>query len=277
MAEKADQTEKQKDSFFRRVACWFRSSHAKNTLIILCAGLVLFALYSLALAPKRYDLTVGAISRETINATKDVVDEVTTEEKRAAAAAAVEPTYHFVEGVKEEVLNSLFGIFAELHTVQQYALTLVNENGTPKTSFTDAEIEYAQSLITLVTLNRYQIATLLRTSEESFNEMVDTVATAVENSLNTTIREGQVNQSIQTILQIVGFKLDVSLIQNIVPTILRASIKPNMVIEQEATDTARQTARDAVEPIMYLQGQNIIRAGDRITKSQLSMRVISEV
>ena len=271
LAEKADQTEKQKDSFFRRVARWFRSSHAKNTLIILCAGLLLFALYSLALAPKRYDLTVGAISRETINATKDVVDEVTTEEKRAAAAAAVEPTYHFVEGVKEEVLNSLFGIFAELHTVQQYALTLVNENGTPKTSFTDAEIEYAQSLITLVTLNRYQIATLLRTSEESFNEMVDTVATAVENSLNTTIREGQVNQSIQTILQIVGFKLDVSLIQNIVPTILRASIKPNMVIEQEATDTARQTARDAVEPIMYLQGQNIIRAGDRITKSQLSM------
>ena len=114
----AAETNSSKDSLFRRFIRWFRSSYAKNTLIIILTGLLLLGLYSLVCAPKQYDLSVGSISRETINATKDVVDEVTTEEKRAAAAAAVEPTYRFVEGAKEEVLSTLSAVFSELHTVQ---------------------------------------------------------------------------------------------------------------------------------------------------------------
>jgi len=258
-------------SIIGKVVSWFRSSHSLNTLIIACAYLIAFGLYCLVCAPTQYDLSVGSISRETINATKDVVDEVTTEEKRQAAASAVEPTYRFQEGVKEEVLSSLNTVFNELRTVQQYAQTLQDENGRRKTTFTDSEIEYAQTLVTSISLSRYQVKTLLQTETDSFEEMVSTVSTAVENSLNTTIREGQMNQSIQTILQIVGYKLDLSLTQNIIPNILRACLKPNMVIEQEATDLARAAAMEAVEPIVYLQGQNIIRAGDRITRSQLEM------
>ena len=40
----------------------------------------------------------ASISHQTITATKDVVDEITTESRRQAAADAVEPTYHFQEG-----------------------------------------------------------------------------------------------------------------------------------------------------------------------------------
>lgn len=258
-------------SLFRKVSSWFRSFHFRNALIICSSYLIIFSLYCVVCAPKQYDLAVGAISRETINATKDVVDEVTTEEKRQAAANAVEPTYRFQEGIKEEVLSSLGTVFGELRTVQQYAQTLQDSTGNPRSVFSDAEIEYAQGLVSSISLSRYQISTLLRTRTESFDDMVATVTTAVENSLNTTIREGQLNQSIQTILQIVGYKLDVSLTQNIVPTVLRSCLKPNMIIEQETTEIARTAAKDAVEPIMYLQGQNIIRSGDRITRSQLEM------
>ena len=201
-----------------RLLAWFRSPHAKNTLVVICAGVLIFALYGLVCAPKQYDLSVGSISRETINATKDVVDEVTTEEKRRAAAAAV------------EVLGSLSAVFGELRTVHQYAQTLADENGRMKQNFSDAEIEYAMTLVSSVALNRYQVTTLLRTTPEAFEDMVFTVSTAVENAMNTTVREGQVSQSIQTVLQIVGFKLDVSLTQNIIPTVLWACIRPNMVI-----------------------------------------------
>ncbi|MBR2822214.1 MAG: HDIG domain-containing protein [Clostridia bacterium] len=255
----------------RRMIEWFHSSHAKNTIILLVTGLIIFGIFSLVCAPRRYDLKVGSISRETINATKDVVDEVTTEEKRKAAANAVVPTYVFDDDVMDMVMVELELTFAELRTVQQYAQTIQDDSGTPRKTFTDSEIEYAQGLVTLVTLNRYQIQTLMRTSTESFDDMVQTVNTAVENTLNTTIREGQVSQSIQTILQIVGYRLDVSLIQNIIPTVLRACLQPNMVIDQETTEIARQSARDAVEPIIYLQGQNIVREGDLITQSQLAM------
>ena len=255
---------------FHKLRAWIHSVYAKNTLIVICSYILIFGLYCLVCAPEQYDLTVGSISRETINATKDVVDEVTTQEKRQAAANAVEPIYHFQEGVKEEVLSSLNEVFSELRTVQQYAQTIQEDEG-KKTVFSDAETDYAMKLVTTVSFSRYQINTLLSTSSQAFEDMVSTVTVAVENSLNTTIREGQVNQSIQTILQIVGFKLDVSLTQNIVPTVLRACLKPNMVIDQEATEIARQNAMDSVEPIVYLQGQNIIRSGDRVTRSQLEM------
>ncbi len=254
-----------------RFSQWIHSPVFKSILIMIAASVIIFGLYSTVCAPKQYDLSVGSIAHETINATKDVVDEVTTEERRQAAAAAVEPTYRFQEGVKEEVLSSLSTVFGELRTVQQYATTLHSEQKSGSSSFTDTEIEYAMGLVTTVTLSRYQISTLLRTSTERFEDMVTLVTTAVENSLNTTIREGQVSQSIQTILQIVGYKLDVSLTQNIVPTVLRACLKPNMIIEQETTEIARKAARDAVEPVVYLQGQNIIRQGEKVTRSQLEM------
>lgn len=259
----------------RSIRSWLHSVDAKCTLVVLLGSLVLYAMFVAVSAPERYDVQVGTISRHTITATKDVVDEITTEERRQAAADAVEPTYHLKEGASEEVLATMASIFDEMRTVQQYGLTLrqddEEETDVRTRTFTDSELEYARGLMNVFTPSNYQLTTLLRTSTEDFDTMVSTVTTAVENTLNTTIREGQVSQSIQTILQIVGYKVETSLFQNIVPSVLRASVKPNMVIEQEATEQSRQKAMDAVEPVTFLQGQNIVLEGERVTANQVAV------
>lgn len=235
---------------------------------------ILFFFYFLICTPRKYDMRVGSISHVTVDATKDVVDEVTTEENRNAAAATVEPTYRFQQGVKEDVMSHLEATFNELRTIQQYGVTLRSGEDTGRYSyrqFSEEEIDYAISLCHSMTLTRSQITTLLRTDTAVFDDMVSTVTTVVDNSLNNTIREGQVNQSIQTIQQIVGYKVDVSLTQTIVPVVLRTCIQPNMIIDQEATNEAKQKAMEAVEPVVYSQGQNIIREGDRITVSHIEM------
>ena len=252
---------------------WLHSPSCKCALLLFGTFLILLALFFFICAPRKYDLRVGSISHVTVDAPKDVVDEVTTEEKRAAAEATVEPTYRFQQGVKEEVLTSLDNTFNELRTIQQYGVTLKNDDSVHRyyRSFSEEEIDYALSLVNTLTLSRTQITTLLRVDTQVFDDMVSTVTVAVENSLNTTIREGQVSQAIMTIQQIVGYKVDVSLTQTILPAVLRTCIKPNMIIDQEATDEAIQKARDAVEPVIFLQGQNVIREGDRITQSQLEV------
>lgn len=264
-----------KANALKKLGTWLHSGEARCTLIVLVGSLALFLLFSLASAPERYSLKIGTISHQTITATKDVVDQLTTEERRAAAANAVEPTYHLQEGATETVMADLDTIFSELRTVQQYGLTLRDENETAEDlryrNFEESAIEYAQKLVSSISLSRFQAITLLRTETTDYDDMVSAVTTAVSNALNTTIREGQVNQSIQTILQIVGYKVEISLFQNIVQSVLRACVKPNMVIEQEATDIARQKAMDAVEPVVYLQGQNIIREGERVTANQIAM------
>lgn len=123
-------------------------------------------------------------------------------------------------------------------------------------------------MLSSISLTRYQITTLLRTETADFDVMVSTLTMAVENAMNTTIREGQVNQANDTIRQIAGYSIKLTLMQNIVPTVLRTCVKPNMVIEQEATEAARQKAISSVENVVYLQGQNIIREGEVVSESQ---------
>ena len=164
--------------------------------MIVAAFLIIIAVFFCVCTPKKYDLRVGAISHVTVDATKDIVDEVTTEEKRNAAAETVEPSYRFQQGVKEEVLSSLDQAFQELRTVQQYGLTLrsdSNQNIRSTRPFSEDEIDYALTLLNTLDLNRTQLTTLMRIDTNSFEEMVSTVTVAVENSLNTTIREGQVS------------------------------------------------------------------------------------
>lgn len=275
MRPKWSEKGKSKPGTLKKFNTWLHSVEARCTLSVLLGSLVLFLLFGLASAPERYSLQIGAISHQTITATKDVVDQLTTEERRNAAANAVEPTYHLQEGASETVIADLETIFNELRTVQQYGLTLREEGETAEDlryrTFEESAIEYAQNLVSSLSLSRFQAITLLRTETKDYDDMVSAVTTAVSNALNTTIREGQVNQSIQTIMQIVGYKVEISLYQNIVQTVLRTCVKPNMVIEQEATDIARQKAMEAVEPVTYLQGQNIIREGERVTANQIAM------
>ena len=250
---------------------WFRSSAFKCVLMDFFAFALILIFFFLVCVPKKYDLSVGSISHDTINATKDVVDEVSTQDKKNAAAAQVEPIYRFQQEVKDEVLSALAASFNELRTIQQYGITLRNENDMRPNSFSEEEIAYAFGLMEEITLNRNQVVTLLRIDTVQYDEMVSTVTTTVDNTMNNRVLEGQVNQAIDNILSIVGFKVDISLTQNILPTILRACIKPNMTIDQEATDEARTKAMEAVEPVVYLTGQNIIREGDRVSNSQLEM------
>ena len=268
---KAEKGRNFRDSFRK----WLHSSQSTCLLMILAAFLIILGLLLCVCTPRKYDLRVNSISHVTIDATKDVIDKVTTEQLQNAAAEQVTPNYHYKQGVKEEVLTSLADAFQELRSIQQYGLTLrTDENGQliADRPFSEEEIEYAFSMVDILELNRAQMEIILRSDTNEFEKMVSTVTKAVENSLNSsTIREGQVSQAINLIQQNVGYSLDISFTQIIVPTVLRTCIKPNMIIDPAETEEARQKARDAVEPIVYLQGQNIIREGDRITLSQVEM------
>lgn len=255
------------------ILAWLRMERVRSGMVLAMGSLVLLAMLCAACVPQRYHLEEGNISHQTITATKDVVDEIATETRRTAAEKSVELTYHPLEGVSEQVMAELTAVFEELRKVQQYGLTLrADEQQTSRNrTFTESELDYAQSLVTLISLSSYQYTTLLRAETTDFDSMVSIVTTAVENQLNNSIREGQVTQAIDTIRQIVAYRVDISLMQNIVPMVLKQCVKANMGIDQTAAEEARQRARDAVEPVIYLQGQNIVREGEVVSANQIAM------
>lgn len=269
---------RKKDRFtWETVAQALRSRTARCVYVLLACAIVLCALFLISIAPQRYDLKVGDISHTTITASKDVVDEISTARQREEAASKVEPTYLFKENVASEVGQNLNSILTQISAVQQYGHKLL-EQAAPgdaaaqdKHAFTDADLKYARTLLTQLTLADYQLKTLLRATDEQMADMRENLTAAVENSLNTTIREGYVSETIQYLQQIIAYKTDMDLLQNVVTPILRKVIQPNMVIDQEATEKLRDEARAAVEPVIYKQGQNIVLARERVTANQLEM------
>ena len=62
----------------------------KNGLIIAATYLLLAGMLVIGITPEQHDIHVGSPAPLDILASKDVIDSVGTEERRAAAAAAVE-------------------------------------------------------------------------------------------------------------------------------------------------------------------------------------------
>lgn len=253
------------------------SNTARCVYAFLVGFAVLTVLFLLAITPQRYDLKVGDISHSTITASKDVVDEISTQRQREEAAKQVEPSYVFKEDVAAQVMQNLKTVLAQLTSVQQYGRRVLDQQSPEDMQaqngyvFTDAEMKYARSLLTQISLADYQLRTLLHTGDQQMADMCENMTAAVENTLNTTIREGYVNESIQYLQQIIGYKTEIDLLQNVVTPVLRKVIQPNMVIDQEATEKLRDEARAAVEPVIYKQGQNIVLARERVTANQLEM------
>ena len=245
-----------------------RSRRARCCYVLLVCTVLLCGMFLIAITPQRYDLKVGDIAHTTITASKDVVDEITTARQREEAAKAVEPTYIFKEDVAGKVVSDLKSVVAQARAVQQYGKKQLEQGSYV---FTDADYKYVRTLLTQISFADYQLRTLFNATDEQMDSMQENMISAVENSLNTTIREGYVSETIQYLQQIIAYKTDIALLQNIVTPILRKVIQPNMVIDQEATEKLRDEARATVEPVIYKQGQNIVLARERVTAIQLAM------
>lgn len=249
---------------------FFHSPKALQLLVCLVGTLILIGIFEAAIVPVRYDLRVGMVPTHTISATKDVVDEIGTEKRRTDAAAAVTPTYHFQEGITEAVMADFDQIFAQLRAVRQYGEML--PDAASGRSFTKEEVQYARDMITLLNLRDYQIISVLRSTQKELEDAYTSLYSALRSEMQGHVTERQESAAISRIRQIVEPRISIPLGQDVAPTVLSACVRANMLIDQEATEAARQAARDAVEPVVYRQGQNIVVRGEgRITSNQLAM------
>lgn len=266
----SDTGKRSEKNMFSALRGFLRTSQALRLLICIALIAAMILVFVAAIVPARYDLKVGQVPNVTIAATKDVVDEVTTEQKRVEAAAAVTPTYQYQEGVTESVMSLFDQVFSQLRAVRQYGETLPNRAS--NRIYSREELDYAGAMLTLITLRDYQLTTLLNTDQESLEELYASLYSAVKNTMSGHVTEGQESEAIQNVSMIVGFRTDTDLLQNVVLPVLKACIQPNMVIDQAATETARQEARKAVESVVYKQGQNIVVKGEgRVTVNQIKM------
>ena len=84
------------------------SLRVRQALFAALTYVLLLIICLLAISPEKYDLKVGDVAPQTITASKDIVDEITTERRRNAAAAAFAGRYaHFFQ-LLPHVIKGIF-------------------------------------------------------------------------------------------------------------------------------------------------------------------------
>ncbi len=231
--------------------------------------------------PENTNFEVGGVSEENIVATKDIVDQYSTELLREEAQQKVLPVYYADENIVLQVEEKIIGAFAACEQVRQMAKTKYEQMYPNSTAADLSGVDWenvlsgsitelmqltpnyitAQNIYTIASLDEQSLETLREAVVERTREVLmdgllaDDVADAAE-----AIRTEFVDDS----RFLIG---EASLAYNIVQNTLEA----NQFYDKEATELAKEEAAQNVEEVVYKKGQNIVREGEIISEAQYQL------
>jgi putative nucleotidyltransferase with HDIG domain len=235
--------------------------------IAVATFVVLFLMMASAISPERYDLKAGEVSARTITASKDVTDTITTQMLVDAAVREVQPSYQSDETVMPAVLARLEDSFAQLRALAQLR---VGMDGTV-TELTEEALTKAKQAMRPVEMSEAALTKALDADDGTLSEIAAAAVGLTREALNAKVAEGQERETASKIERdLVGDGYDQDLAAA-AGAVVATHMKANMLLDEETTELKRQAARESVEDIVFKKGQNIVRAGEVVTRPQIEM------
>ncbi|MDL2225849.1 HDIG domain-containing protein [Eubacteriales bacterium OttesenSCG-928-M02] len=245
-------------------------------LILLAFFLVgLFVMYT-AIGTKNYQLAVGDISPETILATRDIVDEITTEEQRNRAKESVLPIYKTDVAVLPEITGQVDAFFTALGNAKTTAAGYAQINGhgdaqNYREILTQGQMENLEKLLPMA-VEREQLLTVLAYPLDVLSRMGQLTKTHISAVMEKGVKEEDMEDATETIAEELNKEIGLTQVaRNMCITVMRNTVVYNMVLDQEATNAAIQAAVDAVSPTEYKKGQAIVREGEILTAKHIAL------
>ncbi|MGB8980735.1 MAG: hypothetical protein WCC12_02560, partial [Anaerolineales bacterium] len=212
------------------------------------------------LQPAAVPLEAGNVSPSDFQAPRSIeyISEVRTEEARLEAERAVAQVYAPPEP------STARGQIERLRAALQY-ITLVrdDENSTPEQKAADI------ASLGGVTLSPETIASLLALTPARWDTIQQETLSVLEQVMRRTIREQDLDSVRRTIPSLVSLALNEEQAV-LVSELASAFVVPNSVLSEELTKTAKQSARDAVQPVIqeYKADEIIVLRGQVISPAE---------
>ena len=239
----------------------------------------------IALTPERLTLTQGELAPRTITASKDVVDEITTAALITEAEQNAHISYISDDEAAERVMtavNESFDTLEKARAMGEAAINSINTGMSEGETATDealntalsneALIKRARSAISPVELTGTQLKALFMMTGDELTSLRDYTTQLLSDTYSTGIREGSEQDALKDMESKLTQMYNLSSLQ---ASIARAAaapyIQPSQLIDQEQTEDNRIAAKNAVEPVVYKKGQNIVVAGQEVTAEQIAM------
>jgi cyclic-di-AMP phosphodiesterase PgpH len=220
---------------------------------------VVLAFILFPFSPSADELSPGAEAAQTLVSPHDLQFESTvqSEARRDAAADAVEPTIELDPAVREDALGELGQFLADVSEIRASGSTLNQQ----QQEFRDLGQE---------SLADTEGVIILGLSDQDWAAVQTQSRRILDDALTQSISDEQVENVQGSLANQVPPDLS-PLAAAATAEIVSAFIEPNVVENQEATDAAREAARQQVEPVVVelAEGEVIIRQGEIITEASL--------
>ena len=242
-----------------------RSQHASLRLTILRIILLiatsiiayLALVLPLALRPSTLPLQIGDVAPRDLQAPRTIeyVSEVRTEEARQAAERAVPQIFAPSDpAIARHQIERLRETLQFIAIVQSDTLSTTEQKQTDLTSLVD------------VRLKPETISYILSLSPLSWDIIQQEALSVLEQVMRNTIRQNELETIRRNVPSLVSLTLSEEQAL-LVSELVTAFILPNSLVSPELTDSARQVARDSVEPVVqsFKNGETIVQSGEVIS------------
>ena len=242
-------------------------------IILFCVGIVM----GIGFLPDT--LEVGQVSPRSFYAPREVVDRYVTQQRKEAAAEEVPRVYELDTGAVERAEDNLIETFQLLISYNENFLE-TQERIEQEENVSDwDEAEHKETLRnrfiheapldlgsdseeTVVPIGKIENNMILEESQtEAAAFLVETMEQGVEPG-----GMGEVENQITAYVEERGYS---EAVKNFVEAVLVSSINPNLIYNEEATEERREEAMEEVEPATVVQGEVIVREGERLTERHL--------
>lgn len=230
-----------------------------NALLLLCFTAILFFITIQKVETKRINVKVGDVAPSEIRASREMVDESTTEKLKNEALNKVEPRYRLSPSVQMTMKTTIREFFSKVEELQSIEDKSLEEK---------IEILGEDSRI-LLSKNEYN--TVLKLDMDELKNFENNISDLINQIMGVGIKEEEIEYEKENIKKIFesidstdGEKeLGISLINN--------TIQANKFIDEEATQRRKDEEIEKIEPVVIKEHQVIVRKGDTIDSNSLEL------
>ena len=232
-----------------------RKTH-HGILFAIAVILTLFCISTGSYTTQTDTVQVGAVAEKRYVAERDAIDEVTTEKLRDAAADSVAPIYMYDSVAEKESRREVDEMFQELDRI---LAKLTDEE-----SFYEKAMEAPWKLPVVLT------ETHLAAYEDLSKNQRELFAEDCINAINGVYETGVKADALEEGRMAAEEKFSMTAwddsLKEMAAAIFDAALEPNLVLDAEAMEMAREEKRAEVENVMIRKNQKIVDEGEIITQ-----------
>jgi putative nucleotidyltransferase with HDIG domain len=230
-------------------------------LFLAIAGVSLISLATPYIAPLASSIQLGQVAPEEILAPRDITyqSEVLTQQQRDSAVRAIAPIYTSPDtNIARQQLEKMRAALAFITSVRADSFSTLDQKMADIAALEEIYIDQETAL------------SILALSDSRWQAIQQEAVVVLEQVMRNAIREDQLDDARRHIPNLVSLSLPEEQ-ADIVVQLAGAFVTPNSFYSEALTESARQEAQEAVEPVSrtYMAGQTVVRRGQVINDTNL--------